>query len=98
VAAGSGKAKTANLETSRTLYDSIALIAPLITLLFWPLTLVTAPGAVVFTIMKWSQPLSLVRRNRWRFVAAALVGLTETGLWIWAAVYLVAVLRAKAAQ
>lgn len=98
VAAGSGKAKAANLETSRTLYDSIALIAPLISLVFWPLTLVTAPGTVVFTIMKWSQPISLVRRNRWRFIVAIIVGIAETGLWIWAVVYLVAAIRARAAR
>jgi hypothetical protein len=97
VAAGSGKAKAANLETGRTLYDSIALIAPLISLAFWPATLVAAPGAVVFTFMKWSQPISLVRRNRWRFVVAIIVGLIETGLWIWGVIYMVASLRTKAA-
>lgn len=93
VAAGRGKAKAANLETSRTLYDSIALIAPLVTLLFWPFTLIAAPGAVVFSLMKWNQPLSLVRRNRWRLVAAIVVGLVETALWAWLVIYLVAQAR-----
>ena len=97
VAAGSGQAKAANLETSRTLYDSIALIAPLISLLFWPFTLVAAPGAVVFTLMKWSQPISLVRRHRWRFVVAVIIGLAETALWVWGAIYMVAAIRTKAA-
>jgi hypothetical protein len=97
VAAGSGQAKTANLETSRTLYDSIALLAPVVSLAFWPITLVAAPGAVVFTLMKWSQPLSLVRRSRWRFVVAVIVGLVETALWVWGAIYMVAAIRAKAA-
>jgi hypothetical protein len=94
VAAGSGIAKVANLETSRTLYDSIALIAPLASLVFWPLTLIAAPGAIVLTVMKWSQPISLVRRNRWRFVLAFLIGLAETGLWIWGIIYSVAAARA----
>jgi hypothetical protein len=97
VAAGSGKAKAANLETSRTLYDSIALIAPLISLVFWPLTLVTGPGTVVFTLMKWGQPISLVRRNRWRFVVAVIAGLVETALWVWGFIYMVAAIRARAA-
>jgi hypothetical protein len=94
VAAGSGIAKVANLETSRTLYDSIALIVPLASLLIWPLTLIAAPGAMVFTVMKWSQPISLVRRARWRFVLAFVIGLAETGLWIWGIIYAVAAARA----
>jgi len=96
VAAGSGQAKAANLETSRVLYDSIALMLPLVSLVLWPFTLITAPGAVVFTLMKWRQPISLVRRNRWRFVMALLVGLVETGLWMWGAIYLVATIRSRA--
>ncbi|HMC60690.1 MAG TPA: hypothetical protein VKJ01_15985, partial [Candidatus Solibacter sp.] len=82
------------LQTSRTLYDSIALIAPLVTLPVWPFTLIAAPGAMVFTVMKWSQPISLVRRARWRFVLAFLIGLAETGLWIWGIIYAVAAARA----
>jgi hypothetical protein len=98
VAAGSGKAKAANPETSRTLYDSIALMTPLVSLVFWPLTLIAAPGAIVFSVMKWSQPLSLVRRNRWRFVVAILIGLTETALWVWGAIYVVATVRQRLGQ
>jgi hypothetical protein len=93
VAAGSGKAKAANLETSRTLYDSIALIAPLVTLAFWPFTIIAGPATVVFSLMKWSRPISLVRRSRWRFVVAILIGLIETALWAWGLIYLVAALR-----
>jgi hypothetical protein len=94
VAAGSGIANVAKLETSRTLYDSIALIAPLASLPLWPFTLIAAPGAMVLTVMKWSQPISLVRRNRWRFVLAFLIGFAETGLWIWGIIYAVAAARA----
>jgi len=38
--------------------------------------------------MTWSRPLSLVRRNRWRFVAAILISLTEICMWILVIVYL----------
>jgi hypothetical protein len=31
-------------------------------------------------VLKWRQPLSLVRRNRWRFVAAIALSLAELGL------------------
>jgi len=95
VATGRGKARAANPETSRTLYDSIALLMPLVSLCFFPFTLITAPGAVVFSFLRWSRPLSLVRRNRWRFVAAIMAGVVETALWIWLVVYLVARVRER---
>ena len=90
VASGSGQAKAANTETSRTLYDSIAFTLPLASLAFWPMTILTGPGAVVLAIMKWRYPLSPVRRFRWRFLAAILIGLAETGAWIWGILYFVA--------
>ncbi|MFI5338151.1 MAG: B-box zinc finger protein, partial [Opitutales bacterium] len=90
VAAGSGRAAAANLEPSRTLYDSLALAIPLGSLVVWPLTALAAPAAVVFTFMRWSRPLSLVRRSRWRFFAAILIGLAEIAGWVWALAYFVA--------
>lgn len=90
VAAGSGTARVARTETSRTLYDSIALLIPLLSFAFWPITILTGPATVVFTAMKWRQPLSLVRRARWRFYAASLIGLAELGGWIWGIAYFVA--------
>jgi hypothetical protein len=81
VAAGAGQAQAAKADAQRILYDSIALTLPLISLLMWPVTLATAPAAVVIAISKWKQPLSLVRRNRWRFVAAILVSLGMLAGW-----------------
>jgi hypothetical protein len=88
VAAGSGPARAANLETSRTLYDSIALTAPLASLVAWPLNAIAAPAALVIAITKWKRPLSLVRRTHWRFVAAIAISLVEIGLWTLLALYL----------
>jgi len=90
VAAGSGQAKAAKTDTSRTLYDSMALTLPLASLVFWPMTVLTGPASVVLAVMKWRQPLSLVRRSRWRFVGAILIGLAELGAWIWGILYFVA--------
>jgi hypothetical protein len=87
IAAGAGAAKAANLEASRTLYDSVALIVPLASLLVWPFTIVSGPAAVVLSILKWKAPLSVVRRSRWRFAAAILLGLAQTGAWIWGILY-----------
>jgi hypothetical protein len=86
IAAGSGQAQAAKLEPSRTLYDSIALMLPLVSLVVWPVTLLTAPAALVLTAVQWKAPLSLVRRNRWRFVAAVLVSLAELAFWVLLAV------------
>lgn len=94
VATGAGTAREANPETSRVLYDSIALLAPFLSLVVWPFTLIAGPGAVVFSILKWRAPLSLVRRNRWRFVAGMLVGLTETTGWALLIGFLIARMRA----
>ena len=93
VAAGAGAAKAASLDASRTLFDSIAFAAPLLSLLVWPFTIVAGPGAMVLSILKWRAPLSVVRRSRWRFVAAMLIGLAETGGWTWGILYLM--LRAR---
>jgi hypothetical protein len=90
VAARSGLAKAAHTDTTRTLYDSIALILPLASLVFWPMTILTGPATVVLSLIKWRQPLSLVRRFRWRFVVAILIGLAEFGAWVWGILYFVA--------
>jgi hypothetical protein len=87
VAAGKGESKAVYLEPSRTLYDSLALSAPLLSLLVWPLTIVTGPGTIVFSAMMWKRPLSLVRKGRWRFVVAILVGSAETVGWVWLLIY-----------
>jgi hypothetical protein len=81
VAAGAGQARSANRETSRTLFDSAALILPLASLLLYPFTIIAAPASLVLSAMKWSQPLSLVRRSRWRFLAAILISLAEIAGW-----------------
>jgi hypothetical protein len=87
VAAGKGTGKTVYLEPSRVLYDSIALTIPLASLILWPFTVVTGPGAIVFSAMRWRRPLSIVRRSRWRFVLAILIGLAETVGWCLLIVY-----------
>lgn len=87
VAAGRGQSKAVYLDPSRTLYDSIAITVPLASLIFWPVTIITGPGTVVFSAMTWKRPLSLVRKGRWRFAAAILIGLSETVGWIWLIVY-----------
>jgi hypothetical protein len=42
---------------------------------------------VVFSAMTWKRPLSLVRKRRWRFVVASLIGLAQTGAWLWLIIF-----------
>ena len=88
VAARAGAARAANLETSRTLWDSVTLILPLGSLLVWPLTFLSAPAALAIGIAKWNYPLSLVRQNRWRLVTGILLAFAEVVGWAWVIVYL----------
>lgn len=88
VAAGRGQTKAVHLEPSRTLYDSMALTVPLLSLLlFFPATIITGPGAVLFSAVTWKRPLSLVRKSRWRFVLAIVVGSILTVAWLWLLAY-----------
>ena len=96
VANSSGKAGKAHSETSRMLYDTWALAIPFVLLVIWPLTLLSAPAVVALAVMKWRQPISLVRRNRWRFVAGLLVAVAQGGAWVWFIWYTVAKVRAGA--
>jgi hypothetical protein len=91
VAAGAGAAKEANAETGRTLYDTMVLLLPFATLVFWPLLVLTGPGTVILAAMKWKQPLSLVRRSRWRFVVGIAFGLSATAACVWMFIYLATV-------
>jgi hypothetical protein len=89
VAAGAGAAKTAKADTHRDLYDSMALFIPFGALLFWPSMLIAAPASLVLTAIRWKRPISLVRRNRWRFVVAAIVSTVELVGIVWLSVYLI---------
>jgi hypothetical protein len=90
VAGSSGKARSVNSDTSRTLYDTWALTIPFALMVIWPFTILSAPAVLALGIMKWKQPISLVRRNRWRFVVGMLAALAQGGLWIWFIWYVVA--------
>jgi hypothetical protein len=48
----------------------------------WPFTILAGPAAVLLSIWKWKQPLSLVRRTHWRMVLGMILGLAETGAWV----------------
>ncbi len=79
---GKKKGKIKNLQNERTLHDSIALTAAILPVLFWPLTFVTAPATIFWSIRHWNTPTSLIPRTKIRFVLAIIIaGLQITG-WI----------------
>jgi hypothetical protein len=96
VAAGAGQAKEARSETTRTLYDSMVLLLPFGSLVFWPALILTGPATVILGVMKWKQPLSLVRRSRWRFVVGMLLGLAGSAGCVWMIIYLMTMGRTLA--
>ena len=87
VASGKGQGKAVYLDPSRMLFDSIAMSLPLVSLVVWPVTILTGPATIVFTAMTWKRPLSVVRKSHWRFVVGLLLGCGETIGWIWLLVY-----------
>ena len=89
VAGSRGKAKPAKSETSRTLWDTWAISIPFALLIVWPLTVLSLPAVAALAIMKWKQPISLVRRWRWRFGVGLATALAQAGLWLWLIWYFV---------
>ena len=77
------KGRLNGLDAERRLYGNAALILAVAPLLFWPITLMTAPMSLYVTFRYWRTPSSLVRRNRWQFYAAILFAVVELGGWFW---------------
>ena len=75
--AGRKKGNVAELETSRTVYDSAALTLALGAFLVWPVAIVTAPAAIYFAVLSWMRPGSLVPRTRLRSYLAIVIALLQ---------------------
>ena len=78
---GKQKRKIETMENRRMLYDRMALAIAFVPLLFWPLTILSAPAALSGVIRYWRKPLSILPRTRIRFVLAALIALVQIGMW-----------------
>lgn len=88
---GRVKGRMTNLEHSRTLYDSIALLMAVFPLiLFYPLalaTIVTGPMAIFLSLRHWRKPTSVLGRTKIRFVAAIIIGGLQIVAWIAAGIF-----------
>ncbi len=71
------------LVRERFRHDSFALMLVLLPILLWPITIITAPAAIVYAIFRWNSTGSLVRSGNGVFAAAILLGLAQMGFWLW---------------
>jgi hypothetical protein len=78
---GQKKGKLTSLENRRALYDNIALGIALVPILAWPITVVTAPAALICVIAWWKKPTSILPRSRIRLILAATLSLLQIAGW-----------------
>jgi len=69
------------LIDSRTLYDSIALALAVFPVLFWFVTVITAPLSIYITVRHWRSPMSILPRSKVRFVLAFIIAGIQVSLW-----------------
>jgi uncharacterized paraquat-inducible protein A len=74
--------KIASFDNQRTNYDYVALLIALLPILFWPVTLISGPAAIYYSLRHWNSEQSVVGRSKIRFVLAILFGLGQVLSWI----------------
>lgn len=70
------------LVRRRTLYDSIALNAAIVPLFIWPVTLVTSPLALIYSVYVWQKPSSILPRTRVRIIVALILSSLQIAGWL----------------
>lgn len=80
---GQQKGKIAKLQNSRTRHDKIALTVALLPIIFFYVTLITAPIALFYAIKNWNSPTTIT--PNWRrtnmIISVCLAGLQIAG-WV----------------
>ena len=79
---GKSKRKIKSLENHRTCYDTIALMVATVPILFYFITLITAPLAIYLTVRHWNTPTSILPRTRIRFISAFILAGLQIAAWI----------------
>ena len=79
--AGKSKGKIKSLDNRRMRYDNIALGLAAAPILIFYFTILTAPLTLYVVIRYWKAPRSLVGRNSFRFVLAAILAVLEIAGW-----------------
>ncbi|HEY0550505.1 MAG TPA: B-box zinc finger protein [Verrucomicrobiae bacterium] len=85
IESGRRKGALTTLENRRVLWDNIALwtaVLPVATALFWFMTIVTSPAAILLAMIGWRKPRSLVPRwSKPRFIFTIVFSLATLGGW-----------------
>ena len=79
---GKSKRKIKSLEKHRTCYDTIALMVATVPILFYFITLFTAPLAIYLTLRHWNTPTSIIPRSKIRFILAFILAGLQIAAWI----------------
>jgi len=69
------------LVTHRTLYDSLAFSLAILPMLFFPVTVITAPASIYIAIRFWKRPGSILPRSKLHFVFAIIISLAQIAGW-----------------
>lgn len=84
---GASKGKLERLEKGRMRYDELALFLAIVPVLFYCVTILTAPAALFISIRYWNAPLSVVRNSKWRFVVASVLASVQILVWGFYAIF-----------
>lgn len=79
---GRDKQQIESLEKSRTLFDSLALHLSFWPLIFFPLTLISAPAVIYLVLRYWSAPASILPRTKFRHILALLLAGGQLAGWV----------------
>jgi hypothetical protein len=75
------------------LFDNVALFlvtAPVVTLFFWFLTILSAPVSLFLSFYYWSRQWNLIPRSRFRFILAIPLSLLLIAFWVFLVYVIVA--------
>ena len=89
VCVNAAEKRTDLLVRSRTMYDTMALVTAIGSLIIFTLSLFAAPVAIYLAIRAFKAPRSLAPRTMVRAWFALGLGLLEVGGWVWLLVFLV---------
>ena len=95
--AGRRNDRANDLQTRRTLWDGVALLLAVVPILFWPVTLFTAPAAIFVVLKYWRRPPGILPRTRVRFVLALLIALAQVCGWLVLGYFIVASIKTRGA-
>jgi hypothetical protein len=79
---GRKKHKRLDLEKQRTLWDNLALNLALYPLLFFWITIVTAPAALYLSIRHYNSPSSIIPRTKIRYWLAGIFSTLQILGWV----------------